>query len=96
MKKIKSIKQLQAEKSRIEQQQHDLENKIGGNWKELKDALKPGNMAKDIFNSVLKSRTEDNLNSGNAFKNTFSYGLCLLTKKVADKLGRKFSNLSKK
>jgi hypothetical protein len=41
MKKINSIKQLQIEKNRIIQHQEELENKIRGNWKELKVSLKP-------------------------------------------------------
>lgn len=96
MKKIKSIEQLQAEKDRIAQQQQDISNKIGSNWKDLKESLRPVNIAKDIFSSVLKSRAENNLNDGNVLKNTFNYGLSLLAKKIAEKLGSKFGNFSEK
>lgn len=96
MKKIKSIKQLQAEKERLHQRQLDLAKKINNNWKDLKESLKPVNVAKDIFNSVSKSKIEDECNNGSTLKNTFDYGFSLLAKKVTGKLARRFSNLSQK
>lgn len=87
MKKINSIKQLQSEKARIAQHQQDLADEIGSNWKELKLSLKPANMAKDIFNSIVKKKTEEDPARGNIFKSILKYGFSLLAKKVSGNLG---------
>jgi hypothetical protein len=89
MKKIKSIKQLKAEKKRIKQQQEELENKIYGNWKELKESLRPANIAKDAINSILKKKTEMSTDDENILKSSFTYGVTLLARKFADKAREK-------
>ena len=96
MKKIRSIKQLQTEKKRIKQRQEELENKILHNWEELKECLRPENIAKDVFSKVIKDKTAENLNGDGIFKSTFTYGVSLLIKKFADKAGEKFDRIFKK
>lgn len=96
MKKIKSIKQLKAEKKRIMQRQEELEDKIRSNWKELKENLRPVNIVKDSFSSFMKGRTEDNLYGDGFVKNAFTYGITLLAKKFVDKTGVKLGKLFKK
>jgi hypothetical protein len=61
MKKFKSIKQLQAEKNRIKQQQEELEFKIRINWKELKECLNPVNITKEAISKVIRNKTAKNL-----------------------------------
>ena len=95
MKKIKSIKQLKAEKKRIRQQQVDLEDKIGKNWKELKEGLKPVNIVKETFSNILKGKTEENLYGNGFIKSAFTYGITLLAKKFVDKTGSKLGKLFK-
>jgi hypothetical protein len=85
MKKIKSIKQLPAEKKRIKLREEELEKKIRGNWNELKETLKPASIAKETFNNAMKHKTENNVNGESVFKSTFTYGMSLLAKKFADK-----------
>jgi hypothetical protein len=96
MKKIKSIKQLLAEKRRIKLREEELEKKIRGNWKELKETLKPVSIAKETFSNAMKHKTEDNVNGESVLKSTFTYGMSLLAKKFADKAGDKFSKIFKK
>lgn len=96
MKKINSIKQLQAEKKRIEQHREQLENKIADNWNELKTNLKPTNLVKDAFSSVLKKKERESHANGSIVKTTLSYAASLLAKRVADKAGRKLSRFYKR
>ena len=96
MKKINSIKQLQAEKKRIQQHQEELENKIRGNWKELKDCLNPASIAKEALSKVIRNKTEHNMNGDSILKNTFTYGVSLLARRFADKAGVKLGSMFRK
>lgn len=94
MKKIKSIQQLKAEKKRLRQRQAELEAAIRGNWSHLKEAVKPGNIAKDVFNKREKEdKTRAGENSEGIFKSTLSYGITLLAQKLADKAGNKLEKI---
>jgi hypothetical protein len=96
MKKIRSIKQLAAEKKRIKLREEELEKKIRGNWSELKESLRPSTIAKDTFSNAMKDKTENNVNGESVLKSTFTYGMSLLAKKIADKAGDKFSKVFKR
>jgi hypothetical protein len=96
MKKIKSIKQLRAEKKWLKERQDELEGKISSNWKELKEGLKPVNIAREAIDSFLKKKTEKNLSSDGFLKNTVAYGFSMLAKKFVDITGEKFSKTFRK
>jgi hypothetical protein len=96
MKTIKNIHQLQTEKKRIQQKQQNLEDKIRSNWNELKESLRPANVAKDALSKVMQDKTADTINGESILKSTFTYGASLLAKKMADKAGEKFSKFFKK
>lgn len=96
MKKISSIKQLQAEKKRLEQHKEQLEKNIADNWNELKTNLKPTSLVKDAFNGLLRKKEKDSQDNGSIVKSAFSYAASLLAKRVADKAGRKLSKLYRK
>lgn len=91
MKKIKSLQQLKTEKKRLKERQKELEGKMSSNWKELREGLKPVNIAREAIDSFLKKKTETNLNSDGFLKNTVAYGFNLLAKKIVDITGEKFS-----
>jgi hypothetical protein len=93
MKKISSIKQLKAEKKRIKQRQAELEGKIGNNWKELKERLRPGNITKDAIESILRRKAADVMNDGGIIKNSLSYGIALLAGKLAETAVEKFGKI---
>jgi hypothetical protein len=96
MKRIKNIRHLQNEKKRIQQHQQNLEDTIRSNWYELKEILKPANVAKDALNKVMQNNTAENINGESILKSTFTYGASLLAKKMADKAGEKWARFFKK
>jgi hypothetical protein len=95
MKKIKSSKQLLTEKKRLQTQQENLENKIRSDWKELKESLKPVNMAKETLQEVIDKKEQANKNGESVLKSTFNYGMNLLMKKLTDKAGSKLDKIFK-
>jgi uncharacterized protein YllA (UPF0747 family) len=96
MKKIKSIKQLKAEKKRVKQRQAELEGKIRSNWRELKENLKPVNIAKDTISRVMKMRAEDNLYGDGFVRNAITYGVTILANKFLTKAGSRLAKAFKK
>jgi hypothetical protein len=96
MKKIKSIKQLRAEKERINHRLNDLENTMRIHWKELKQDIKPSSIIKDSIDSVLKRKTEAPLREDSFLKSIFTYGVSLLAGKLSDKAHEKFSTVFRK
>ena len=96
MKKIKSIKHLQAEKKRIQQQQEYLEQKIRNQWNDLKESLKPANLITESLNYHAKSKIKDNLDSDSILKNTLTYGVTLLANNLITKTGEKMSKIFNK
>lgn len=96
MKKFSSIKELQPEKKRILQHQRELENKMRGNWSELKESVKPVNIAKDVFRSVVRNKTRESLSGSNIIKGVLSIGAALLVKRVVNKAGKRLGRLFRK
>jgi cell division septum initiation protein DivIVA len=96
MKKFSSIKELQPEKKRIRQQQRELENKIRGNWSELRESVKPVNIAKDAFKSVVRNKTRENLSGINIIKGVLSIGAALLAKRIVNKAGKRLARFFRK
>ena len=56
MKKIKKMKQLKAEQKYLLQRESELESTIQKNWDELKESLRPVNMAKEAFSKWANKR----------------------------------------
>ena len=97
MKKIKSIIQLKAEKKRLKLHIGELEHKVRGNWTELKECLRPANIAKDTLDSIFKSKIAANSHDeGSILKNIFTYGVSLLAGKFMEKAGNTLSKVFKK
>jgi hypothetical protein len=96
MKKFSSIEELQPEKKRILQHQRELENKMRGNWIELKESLKPVNIAKDALSSVIRTKTRETLSSSNIIKGVLSIGAALLVKRVVNKAGKRLGRFFRK
>lgn len=96
MKKINSLRQLQREKERIKQHQEDLEDSIGDHWCELKENLKPVNIAKEVISKWVRKKSEVDLNAGSILKNTVTYVAALLANVLVDGAAHKFGGLLKK
>ena len=90
MKKIKSIKQLRAQKEHINRRLDYLEQSMKLQWSELKYGLKPSSIIKDAIAGFLKSKTDPDFGKGNILKSAFTYGASLLAGKLAEKARRKF------
>lgn len=92
MTKIKSIKQLRAEKKRIAQHQQELEQKIQLRWNEFKSSLTPANIASHAFDAI--NSKPQQTNTGNTIlKGVLSIGATLLAKKLATKTGEKLGSM---
>ncbi|MBL7728910.1 MAG: hypothetical protein JNM68_14535 [Dinghuibacter sp.] len=91
MKTINSIKQLKAEKKRLAEQLQVQEEQMRQNWGDLKDALRPANMAMDTVSSIMNRKAASTENKDNLLKSVLSYGAWLLTRKIMDKTGKRMS-----
>jgi len=96
MKKIKSIRQLQAEKKRIRQQQEALEKRIRESWQGVKENLRPANIAKEAIGGIFGKKTAGSEHEGSLFKTAVQFGLGLLAGKLTEKAGEKLSKFFKK
>lgn len=96
MKKIKSIRQLHAEKKRIKQQQQEMEKRIRDSWQEVKENLKPANIAKDAIGGILRKKTTGSEHEDSLFKTAVNFGLTLLAGKLTEKAGEKLSKVFRK
>lgn len=96
MKKIKSIRQLHAEKKRIKQQQEEMESRIRTSWQGVKENLRPANIAKDAIGDILRKKTTDNVHEDSLFKTAVNFGITLLAGKLTEKAGEKLSKVFKK
>lgn len=89
MKKINSIKHLNAEKKRLEIRKAELEKAIRYDWRDVKDSLRPGNIARQVFSSGCNK--EDT--TGN---DSISEGIARIvagfTKKMVEKAEKKFGS----
>lgn len=80
----------------MKERQEELEQKIRSNWKDLKNQLRPVNMAKDAYTSFVHHKTEEAQKGDSVLKSTLSYGASLLAKKIADKTGERLNRFFKK
>lgn len=83
------IRRLKKERHFNKQRQGFLENRIRNNWVELKESVRPINIASDVFARVIKKRIEKNQDQQHFFKNAINYGLILLHKKFTQSAKRK-------
>lgn len=93
MTKIKSIKQLRAEKKRIALRLQELEQKMQHNWKELKETIKPVNLAAEAFSDALKDNTQKNNAGDGVLKSILAFGATILAKKLVTKTGEKLGKM---
>lgn len=85
MKKIYNQHQLKAEQKRLKVRQEELESIIRDQWTGLKESFRPGHTAAAPVNG-----------KKGILKQTFEYGMNLLTTQLAQKAGEKITRLFKK
>ena len=96
MKKIKSIRQLRAQKEHVSLRLDYLEHTMQQQWKELKQELKPSVIIKDSISTILRKKAEPDFENGGLLKGALTYGVSLLAGKLADKAQKKFIGVFKK
>jgi hypothetical protein len=96
MEKIKNMQQLQLKKKEIELRQKALLEKIRNNWVQLKENVKPVNIAKETLVNILQHKSAEQPYGEQAIKHSFTYGVALLAERLADKAFEKVSMFFKK
>lgn len=96
MKKIKSIQQLQAEKKRLRQEQAAIEKSIQENWHEVKDGLRPANLAREALGGIFRKRSSTNEQGGGLWKTAIEIGLSILAGKLGENALEKLIGIFKK
>lgn len=96
MKKIKSIRQLRAQKEHINHRLGQLEQTMQRQWGELKQGLKPSSIIKDSISGILRKQSEPDFTNGNLLRTALTYGAGILAGKLADKAREKFSRSVKR
>lgn len=96
MKKIKSIQQLQAEKRRLRQEQEAIEKCIRENWHEVKDGLRPANIAREALGGMFRKRTSTDERTGGLWKTAVEVGLTILAGKLGENALEKLMTIFQK
>jgi hypothetical protein len=96
MEKIKNMQQLQLKKKEIDMQQKALLEKIRNNWEQLKENVKPANIAKESLINILQHKSSEQPYGEQAIKHSFTYGVALLAERLADKAFEKVRMFFKK
>jgi len=65
-------------------------------WKELREDLRPVNIAMDTVGSIFKNKVEANEHTAGLLKNTVNFGVNLLAKKLVDIAGDRLQKIFKK
>jgi hypothetical protein len=93
MKKIKSIKQLRAEKIRIKHERLEIEKKMSANWDELKEAVRPANIAREAIGSIFRKKTTEGQPENKLLNTAINIGLSLLAGNLTEKALQKLGNI---
>lgn len=82
MMKIKTDKQLGQQKKRLKKRQQELETLLHADWIELKQTLKPKNIAGDLFSQAFQHQSES---SSSIVAESLSKIAALFTKVAVEK-----------
>lgn len=86
MNKIRSIKQLKARQKKLEQRKAELEKAIRYDWMDVKESLKPKNVAGQVFAQLFDKEQQ---NGESSLANTLSQLAAVLTKIGVEKAEEK-------
>lgn len=70
--------------------------KIRNNWVQLKENVKPANIAKETLINILQHKSAEQPYGEQAIKHSFTYGVALLAEKLADNAFEKVKAFFKK
>lgn len=88
MNKIRSIKQLKARQKKLEQRKSELEKAIRYDWLDVKESIKPKNVAGQVFAHIFNKQP---LNGESSLANTLSQLAAVLTKIAVEKAEEKMA-----
>ncbi len=92
--KFKSIKHLNAEKKRLQQRRDELEKAIKYDWRDLKDSLRPRNVANQVFSKVFDGKKAED--GSDYLADKLSGFAASITRKIVEKLEDKIGHWFKK
>jgi hypothetical protein len=81
--KIKSFKQLNAEKKRLSQEKTNLEQAIRNDWKDIQHSLNPKNLAAGIFSKTCDQHTSST-NGSDSLSDKISRIAAGFTRKIVE------------
>lgn len=94
MHKIQSIKQLKARQKKLEQRKAELEKAIRYDWLDVKESIRPKNVAGQLFASMFE---KEKVNGESSLAETLSQLAAVVTKIGVEKAEEKVSEwMSKK
>jgi GLE1-like protein len=96
MKQISCLKQLESRKKQIKQRREELDKQIHQQWNELKGNLNPFSYVKETLGRVIQKKTVEIATDPGILKSSFTYGVTLLAKRIADRVEDKLGNIFKK
>lgn len=96
MKKFKNAKQLNEEKKRLKMRRSELEKAIRYDWRDVKDSLKPANIAGQVFSSFAGEKESGHRADSGVLSEMAARFASRLAGKAEDKLKDKFGKWFKK
>ncbi len=89
MKKIKHIRDLEAEKYRLRIRQLQLEKELKGNWQDTKESLRPGTILKNKFREFSGASESSGEKGPDLFGAAVAHGAAWLTRQFVNTAGDK-------
>ena len=88
MNKIRSIAQLKARRKKLEQRRMELEKAIRYDWRDVKESIKPKNVASQVFAQFFSKQQQE---EGSSLANTLSQLAAVATKMAVEKAEEKMT-----
>jgi septal ring factor EnvC (AmiA/AmiB activator) len=89
MNKIRSIKQLKARQKKLEQRKNELEKAIRYDWLDVKNSIKPKNVASQVFAQFFQN---DRQGETSSLAETLSQLAAVITKIAVEKAEEKMAD----
>jgi hypothetical protein len=93
--KIKNLEHLREQKAILAARQLQAEKNVRIHWSNLKEELRPGNLAAEAIDKITNPSSEKS-GEKSILKSTFTYGLTLLAHTLADVADEKLKQFFKK
>ncbi len=88
MNRINSTKQLKAEKKRLKQRQGELEKAIRYDWQDVKETMKPRNLANQAFSGIFDEKDTEKKAGKDMVSEVAAKLAAKMIEKAGDKIGK--------